>query len=45
MNSKRFPDSVWTRWLMPVLLTVLLLGLVAVFVIVGLSAAGFKFGR
>ena len=42
MKSKRFRSSFLTQWLIPVLLIVLLLGLLAVFVLVGMSAAGIR---
>ena len=40
MKSMRFHPSFFTRWLVPILLIVLLLGLLAVLILVGLSAAG-----
>jgi hypothetical protein len=42
MKSSRFRSSFLTRWLIPFLLIVLLLGLLAVFILVGMSAAGIK---
>jgi len=42
MKSKRYRSSFFTRWLIPILLVLLLLGLLAVFVLVGISATGIK---
>jgi hypothetical protein len=39
-KSRRFKPSAWSERLVPVLLAVLLLGLVATLVVVGLSVAG-----
>jgi hypothetical protein len=43
MNSKRFHPSGWSRWLVPALLVLLLLGLIATLAIVGLSLLGIRF--
>ena len=39
-RSRRFKPSAWSERLVPVLLAILLLGLVATLVVVGLSVAG-----
>jgi hypothetical protein len=39
-SSKRFTPNAWTERLMPILLAILLLGLVATLVVVGLSLIG-----
>jgi hypothetical protein len=39
-QSQRFAPSVWTRHLVPVLLGLILLGLLATLVLVGLSVVG-----
>ena len=44
MNSKRFRPSAWLKWLVPLLLAMLLLGLLTILVIIGMSLFGFKFG-
>ncbi|MGD0611103.1 MAG: hypothetical protein ABSB41_06270 [Anaerolineales bacterium] len=44
MKSKRFHSSFFSKWLVPILLIILLLGLLAVLVIVGISAVGIKLG-
>ncbi len=44
MKSRRFQPSAWTKWLVPCLLILLLAGLLAIFVLVGLSVFGFNFG-
>jgi|GEM_PF-1265908 hypothetical protein len=44
MNSKHFHPSAWLKWLVPLLLAVLLLGLFTTLVIIGMSLFGFKFG-
>lgn len=38
--SQRFQASIWTKWLVPVLLALILLGLVASLVIIILSVLG-----
>jgi hypothetical protein len=43
MNSKRFRPSAWLKWLVPLLLAVLLLGLFTTLVIIGMSLFGIKF--
>jgi hypothetical protein len=43
MNSKRFRPSAWSKWLVPLLLAVLLLGLFTTLVIIGMSVFGIKF--
>jgi uncharacterized membrane protein len=45
MNSKRFRPSAWLKWLVPLLLAVLLLGLFTTLVIIGMSLFGIKFGN
>lgn len=44
MNSKRFRSSFFSKWLVPILLIILLLGLLAVLVMVGMSAVGIRLG-
>jgi hypothetical protein len=43
MNSKRFRPSAWLKWLVPLLLAVLLLGLFTTLAIIGMSLFGIKF--
>jgi uncharacterized membrane protein len=45
MNSKRFRPSAWLKWLVPLLLAVLLLGLFTTLVIIGMSLFGIKLGH
>lgn len=45
MNSKRFRPSTWLKWLVPLLLAMLLLGLLATLIIIGMSLFGIKFGH
>jgi len=44
VNSKRFRSSFFSRWLVPILLVVLLLGLLAILVMVGISVVGIHIG-
>jgi hypothetical protein len=44
VNSKRIHPSFVSTWLVPILLIILLLGLLAIFVMVGISAVGIKLG-
>jgi len=43
MKSKHFRPSLWSKWLVPLLLAMLLLGLLTILVIIGMSLFGFKF--
>jgi hypothetical protein len=45
MNSKLFRPSAWLKWLVPLLLAVLLLGLFTTLVIIGMSLFGIKLGH
>jgi uncharacterized membrane protein len=45
MNSKRFRPSAWLKWLVPLLLAMLLLGLLTTLIIIGMSLLGIKFGH
>ncbi len=42
MKSKRFHPSFFSKWLVPIVLIILLLGLLAILVMVGVSAVGIK---
>ena len=42
MSRKRFQSSSWSRWLVPAVLVILVIGLVATLVLVGLSLLGVK---
>ncbi len=44
MKSKRFRSTVWTKWLVPLLLILLLAAMLLTFVVVALSLFGYKFG-
>ena len=45
MNSKRFRPSAWLKWLVPLFLAMLLLGLLTTLTIIGMSLFGIKFGH
>jgi hypothetical protein len=45
MNSKRFRPSARLKWLVPLLLAMLLLGLLTTLIIIGMSLFGNKFGH
>lgn len=43
MNSKRFRPSIWTKWVVPILLILLVGVMLFTFGVVALSLFGYKF--
>ncbi len=42
MKSKRFRPSIWSKWLVPIMLALLVLGLAAIMALIAMSVLGIR---